>query len=331
MAFAIVGVSLYGVYAYIPKATIILSVKQKTKSLDFNVTGEASSTTSDIVNNTIPAKLVSITDDITQSFPASGGSAVSGSQKARGTVTIYNGYSASPQPLVVNTRFLSDSGKLFRLVSSVTVPGSSNNNPGQVDATVIADQPGADYNISSAKFTIPGFAASGDKYTKIYASSSVAMAGGGQSGDAVKTITQNDITNAKNKIGTGSSDEISQKIKDAAGSGMVVCSEAVNIGDTIYKRSNAVGDAVTEFPVDGDYKSQCLVFKEDDLKSMVGNNMAKSSSGQANIDSSSISIDYGKANIDPAKQTIDIVGHATSQLGSGLDMEAFNESISRKK
>ena len=84
------------------------------------------------------------------------------SQKAQGSITIYNDYSAAPQELVATTRFLTPGGQIFRIVSNVTVPGETNVNgtltPSSITVPIVADQAGPDYNIGPvAKLTIPGF------------------------------------------------------------------------------------------------------------------------------------------------------------------------------
>lgn len=97
-------------------------------------------------------------------------------QKATGKIVIYNNYSTAPQRLINNTRFEAANGKVYRINSSVVVPGISNVGgkpiPGSIEAIVFADQPGEDYNMKvadlSGDFKIPGF--KGDvRYNSFYA------------------------------------------------------------------------------------------------------------------------------------------------------------------
>ncbi len=67
-----------------------------------------------------------------------------------GQITIYNKYTKS-QPLVASTRFLSESGKLYRLKNSVTVPAG-----GQVNADVYADDAKPASVVGVERFTVPG-------------------------------------------------------------------------------------------------------------------------------------------------------------------------------
>jgi len=72
--------------------------------------------------------------------------------KASGSVTLFNSYSTQGQRLIAGTRIAGDNGLVYRLQSSVVVPGytsvGSNTSAGTVRATVIADEAGAKYNMA---------------------------------------------------------------------------------------------------------------------------------------------------------------------------------------
>lgn len=321
----------YGAYVLVPKATIILSIKEKNKSQDFEVRGDVLAAGVDVEKPVIPAKLVSVTNDISMKIETTGGKSIS-NQKARGEITIYNEFSSSPQPLVATTRFIDESGKLFRLVNGVTVPGSTQENgttkPGQITATIAADQAGEEFNIGPAKFSIPGFKDSGaDKYNKIYAVSSGAMTGGGKNNDQVRTISETDIANAKNKVSAEVEKSMVEKIKGEAGSNAVVLEEAINSEEMTYKISGSAGDVADSFQIAGSKKASALVFNEDDLKSAVSKMMAKSGGSKVKIDGSSIVFEYAKANADFKANVMDIKGHALSRLDPDINLSDFKNEI----
>ncbi len=118
--------------------------------------------------------------------------------KAHGTMTISNGWSSDPQPLTQGTRFVADSGQVFRTTTDVTVPGAvlslSNGQvqttPGKATVPVEADQPGDSYNIPAGHFTIPGLSA--DKQAKIYGTTSAAMSGG--TSKTITVVTADDLS-----------------------------------------------------------------------------------------------------------------------------------------
>ena len=121
--------------------------------------------------------------------------------KARGIIRIYNKNSTEPQDLVIDTRFISEDGKLFRLTSAVSIPGGQMDGrkliPGILDVQVVAAQPGSEYNIEASKFSLPGLVGSA-AYTKIFGESLSAMTGGAYRKVAI--VTEEDIVKAADQL-----------------------------------------------------------------------------------------------------------------------------------
>ena len=101
----------------------------------------------------LPFETVTIEKVASTSVPAETTAAVQ--QSAQGTITITNTSNAAQQ-LITNTRFAAPNGLIFRIHQGITVPSSTATAPGQLTATVYADQPGAQYDIEPTTFTIPG-------------------------------------------------------------------------------------------------------------------------------------------------------------------------------
>ncbi len=100
------------------------------------------------------------------------------SEKAQGTIIIYNAFDDKPAKLVATTRFETADGKIYRIKDSVTIPGMKGTTPGSVEAVAYADKAGSDYNIALTDFTIPGLKSDAARFSKVYARSKTAMAGG---------------------------------------------------------------------------------------------------------------------------------------------------------
>jgi len=99
--------------------------------------------------------------------------------KASGTITAYNAYSASPVRLVATTRFETADHLIFRTPNDIVIPGKHGAVPGKVSVTVIADQPGQQYNgTSTLHFTIPGLQSNAPMYKGVYAESAGQITGG---------------------------------------------------------------------------------------------------------------------------------------------------------
>lgn len=109
--------------------------------------------------------------------------------RAHGKIKIINNQS-SPQTLVAQTRFLSESGVQFRIQRWVSIPAH-----GSIEEEVIADEPGEKGNIGPSKFTIPGLSTYLQQL--VYGESTEPMTGGTRK---ATIVTEEDINNAKNKI-----------------------------------------------------------------------------------------------------------------------------------
>jgi hypothetical protein len=192
------GIGAYIASAFFDHANITINFKQTPWSYQANFTASKSAVGIDPTTNTIPAQIFTSTKNVTESFPGSSVQQVS--EKAQGTITIYNGYSAATQQLVATTRFLTPDGKIFRLVNSVTVPGETNTNgtlaPASITAPIVADQAGPDYNVGPvAKLTIPGFASDPGREAGFYGVITASTTGGFIGTRATPTAA--DITAAK--------------------------------------------------------------------------------------------------------------------------------------
>ena len=135
---------------------------------------------------------------VTRLFTLPSEGATASEAKAGGMVTLIN-ETANAQPLIATTRLLSEEGVLFRLDATTTVPAG-----GQIEAIVLADQPGLAGEVGPTQFTIPGLPQS--LQADIYAVSVVPMKGGiaykrvlteGDINDAVATLTEALLAQAK--------------------------------------------------------------------------------------------------------------------------------------
>ena len=154
-------------------ATVTVYPKKSVASVDRNVPAGT--------EGSVPLKFKIIQVSKTESTEANATGQKEASKKASGTIIVYNAYSANSQRLIKNTRFETPDGKIYRINSSIVVPGMTvsdgKNIPGSVEAVVYADEAGEKYNIGRTDFTIPGF--KGDpRYQKFYARSKTDMQGG---------------------------------------------------------------------------------------------------------------------------------------------------------
>jgi len=186
-----------GCYFSLSKADIYIWPETEVKSFKTKATIDKAVSNIDVSNNSIPGKIFEMERIVLGEFPSTG--KVSKEVKAEGVIRVYNNYSASSQILIINTRFMSVEGKLFRSTERITIPGAVVENgkvvsPGYTDVKVRADKAGPEYDINASTFSIPGFVGT-DKYTKFYGKSTEPMKGG-ESKEAIQ-VTSEDLEKAK--------------------------------------------------------------------------------------------------------------------------------------
>jgi hypothetical protein len=198
----ITSAAFWAINTLFGRAAIVINFNKTPWSYEHAFTADVSASGINFDNNVLPAELFTATKNTVQTYHASG--VTNSPQKATGKITIYNVYSSKPQVLVANTRFVTPDGKIFRLVNQVVVPGAQTQNgklvPSSIDANIVADQTGPDYNVGPVpRLTIPKFKESGDmaRYNGFYGEIKEQTSGGSLGQQPVPTA--DDINNAKNK------------------------------------------------------------------------------------------------------------------------------------
>lgn len=149
-------------------------------------------------------------------------------KQSEGTILIYNKHQSSPVRLVTNTRFESN-GLTFRIKDSVVIPGyttdaEGNIAPGVMTAEVFADQPGEQYNLGPARFTIPGFAGE-PEFDDVYAESIETFSGGFDGQRFI--IEENELQKAQQALRTELRNALLEKIDANKPAGFTLFKDAV--------------------------------------------------------------------------------------------------------
>lgn len=150
-------------------------------------------------------------------------------KKASGEIVIFNEYDSAPQRLVINTRFESPDGLIYRIPKSITVPGrkiSSDGKitPGSIQVTVYADAPGEEYNIGLSDFTVPGFKGT-DRFSKFYARSKTPMSGGFSG--MMKVVADAELEGMTTEIKTNLEKDLKTQIYSQIPEGFVLYDEGI--------------------------------------------------------------------------------------------------------
>lgn len=188
---------------------------------------------------------------------------------AKGKIKVYNKFSpATPLTLKTGTHFLSDKGeKSYHSLSVINIPAATNGEPGVVEIEIEADEPGEDYNINSAKFSIPKLNGT-EYYSTTWAETSSAITGGAK-GDAL-AVSQNDINTAKDKFKAEQLDAVTKSLSGNIPSDFMIIDGAIIQDISDFKIKAKTGDRVDSFDVSGKIKTRILAIKKTDLEDLLG-------------------------------------------------------------
>lgn len=147
------------------------------------------------------------------------------SKKAEGQIVVFNQNTVA-QKLVANTRFQAKDGKIFRLKDTTTIPAGNKSTPGSITVNVIADKPGAEYNIAAGDFTIPGFAGTA-KFKTVFGRSKTAMAGGFVG--VMRKVSQADLDKNRVELQKILRDRLILKVKQDVPTDYVLFNDAIKV------------------------------------------------------------------------------------------------------
>lgn len=331
LAFILAGLVIFGgiaVYLFVPKAQIFVSLASQKKKLDVDLTGNLQQIGVDAQNKIIPINILQTEEEVVLTREATGKSDLTGA-KSRGKIAIYNEYSNEAQTLVATTRFETEDGKIFRLVKNVVVPGASQTDgelkPGAIDAEIIADEPGGDYNLESANFTIPGFKES-PKFSKFSAKLLSPTVGGGQSDEVVKAITQRDVENAKLETESQLKEKVLNSLQKQFENGEIMVDGAMQYNLIESNSDVKAGEVMDSFEYHAKAKAQVIVFRQVDVEKILAD-AYKQTVQTENDEIEKIRIDYAGVTPDFEKKTLTMKLHSEISIKTKLDEEKIKKDF----
>lgn len=315
--------------------------------IEWDFSGNLVASTSNISNSfsggeaNVIAEFIKKDKTMTLPYKASGEDDVK--ERATGTIKIYNAYSSEQQPIVAKTRFSSPEGKIYRITKPLTIPGAEIVNgeivPSFIEAEVVSDEPGEEYNIPSTRFRIPGFQGSA-KYEGFYAESESAMTGGlvGK----VKVATADDIETAKADITKSLENALRAElllilppdIKLVDGSSRFLVNE-IDV--------DRIADSSGNFKATGIGTIRAIGFKEEDLFNALEIKLVEEVRVQAlkenefsndDIDlvlKDGYTLEYGSPKMDFTEEVMNVPLEMKSVWARGLDVVSFKSDVAGKK
>ena len=210
-------------------------------------------------NDNLSFDLMAISGQETKTIQ--GGPAKDVALKAKGTVRIFNAFSAMPQKLAMNTRLIGSNGKIYKTEAETTVPGvAADGTPGSVEVGIYGETAGPEYNSTPLDFKISGFKGT-DKYSKIYARSEGDITGGLQGKFA--QISDDQKTNAVNDLRNVLQADLLKKATDQIPDGYILFKDAVFFDDDGGSADIASANGLVPVNLSGTLYG--FLFKKDDL------------------------------------------------------------------
>ncbi len=325
IVFAVLAVSLLSFYLYFPKARITVWLKTEIVSAESQVSINKDIKTVDSKTGSLPGRVVAEKQTLSLEFPATG--KILKEEKAEGKIIIYNDFSASSQPLVATTRFVSSEGKLFRLVERVVVPGQTTENnktiPGSVEASVRADSAGEAFNIGPTTFSIAGFAGT-PKYTAFYAKSSASMTGGFKG--EVEAVTAKDLDDAKAASEVNIGEKIDEAIESRALPSITVAKSS-HLQITKEGSSATVGQALKSFSYQIEASKDAVLVAQDDLKELAKSYLFAKLDDKQNILMDSLKIDIVVKDVDITAAKASLALTMSGKSYKTIDSQALLSSL----
>lgn len=323
-------VFLAALFLVLPKAEIFIETRKDPVIFDFSLTVDKNIRQIDVEKGVIPGQIAG--PDFGEKkveFPASGKKFLEA--KASGKILIFNAYSSAPQSLVQNTRFMSKEGKLFRLTRAITVPGAGVEGgriiPRSVEAEVVADQIGEEYNIGPTTFTIPGFQGS-PKYEGFYAESRSPMTGGAKG--EVRVATADDIEKAKSEVFKDLSDALKKDFIAKLPAGLKLVDGATEIKVTEQIVSVRPDTRADNFSVIVKISVSAFLFAEKDLKTLVKELAIKKIMEDKEIVSTQEEIKYKTTKPDFTKGIMRLDIEAKEAVQTKIDVEQLKKDLAGK-
>ncbi|MDO8566332.1 MAG: hypothetical protein Q7S04_04065 [Candidatus Moranbacteria bacterium] len=330
--FILGGISLLSLvsvvlFFFLPKAEIQVTPYAITQTTEIEMDGRSDVFVAD--DGILPVRILEKEKEVALTFVTTGKSGGT-NQKARGTVVIYNNYSAESQSLVATTRLETTDGKLFRLTSGVVVPGMTNSGgkkePGAIEASVVADQAGAEYNIDATSFTIPGFKG-GTKYTAFSARSTKTMTGGGSGGVSdVAVVAKVDLETAEREAKEKVKDDFLSEIRGELLPNERALDEQVETVLLAPVAMPTVGTAASAFDYKATFKVRVFVFSEKTVKEKA------EAAGEKNLQGIkfkpiSSDITYSDSMPNFSEGTLRLRARALLTMESDVDRDSLREAL----
>jgi hypothetical protein len=298
-----------------------------------NVTLDPKAQDLDTEANVIPAKIETKQQSGNQQTLATGSK--NKGARATGSIKVINCSSGDSISIPAGTG-MSSGGKTFITQSSVTLPVGSKtckDLPGATSDTVdvIAQAPGASYNIGPTTFTIAKSSDTSYDPANLKATSSDAMSGG--TDNIVKVIAQSDIDSVKQKLTNSDSASVKNDLKSKLSTeGYLAVLSSLQAGEPTVTTSGNVGDEADTVTVTTTTTYTMYGIKKTDLEDFVSSNVKdKIDTGKQKILNLGVDQATFDVNSPASSGPLQVALSVTTSAGPEINTDTLKTQIKGKK
>lgn len=322
---ALVGLGIAGgvLGVVLPSVEVLVTPRTEELELDMEVVLAVNPSEGEIA-----AQKVEVLKTVKQESPATGTATVS--ERARGTVKIFNAHSTESQTLVANTRLVSQEGKLFRMTETVVVPGATLSGgklePSSIEVSVLAAEPGVAYNIGPSAFSIPGFQGS-PKYQNFYGRSEEPMRGGASGSASI--VQEEDIARANEGLQERATKEIKAEFAAKLPQGFAVLDEA-KVETLVITTDAKPNDALEKVTATAQAKIEAMLFREQDVEERAREAIAERLKEAIDIVQGTLSLSYVVESRSFERGTMTLHVKVLARAARRIDQEALKRALAGK-
>lgn len=329
----LVGLMVFFYFAafVMPRAAIVIETDSSDIRTNETVTLAPGADELDLADKVIPAKTEQKQQTGAQQVSATGEK--NKGEKATGSVTLSLTDCEADEVTVPAGTGVSAGGQTFitqntASLESVKVGGKCQNamfkDMSSDSVSVVAQKAGASYNVGASDFSVAGF-------SNVSGKSSEAMSGG--TDNIVKSVTQSDIDNAKQKINAGDSASVRTELRGKLQSaGYVPILKSLHTSEPIVTTSANVGDESDTVTVTQATTYTMYGVKKADIRSLILENV------EDKIDPKKQKVlndGVDKTNYDiaapAASGNLNVTISAVSLAGPDIDTAAIKTAVKGKK
>ncbi len=321
IVFIVIGLILF--YFLGIKTSILISIKPKQIGVNQTITF-STNTSNDFSNNLIAAQNISTSEQANVTENATGKKNVG--QKAKGSITIYNGTSDSKQ-YDSNTVVTSSNGLKYTLDSSVTIASASGDvisgtKSGTGTVNITASDIGSDFNLpSGTQFTVDG-----ESTSQVEANNSSALSGGSKK--TVTVVSNTDIQNALSQLEKNSETQAKNDMSKKLSSDQSILANLSVDSITNKTTSKTAGSVANNFTASGTIIYKTVAYKKEDLSSYIAHLLQQKVSSNETIDQQSIQNNMG--NVTSGNNGLTVDDKVTANDLPKIDINVLRSQLAGK-